>query len=278
MKKLYLNDLLNISDEEMENFKIRFNQFNPKERQNPLDLYICNPEAVNTTYLLWRARQRYFNVGQIALCLLKLSHDLWLLTTIKKITKDLNICNGISYEAEEVEKYKAYFGRVIIKFHKTFQTQGVYYKNVYKEMEVTQILPTTFQGDDFPGYDNVQLSYHQLANILQYGKRDWISALKNQKAVYLITDKNNGKLYVGSATSDSGMLLQRWSNYIANGHGGKKELLSIVNPHGFDYIKTYFQYSILENYNSKVDDHVILERESWWKDTLQSRAFGYNRN
>lgn len=39
-----------------------------------------------------------------------------------------------------------------------------------------------------------------------------------------------------------------------------------------------FQYSILENYNAKVDDNLILERESWLKETLQTRSFGYNSN
>ena len=105
-----------------------------------------------------------------------------------------------------------------------------------------------------------------------------MAALENQKAVYLITDANNGKLYVGSATSKNKMLLQRWSNYIENGHGGNKELKELVEKKGFDYVKKYFQYSILENYNAKVDDHVILERESWWKETLQSRKHGYNAN
>ena len=74
------------------------------------------------------------------------------------------------------------------------------------------------------------------------------------------------------------MLLQRWSNYVANGHGGNKELIELVNEKGFDYVKQNFQYSILENYNTKIDDHVILERESWWKEILQSRGFGYNSN
>lgn len=72
------------------------------------------------------------------------------------------------------------------------------------------------------------------------------------------------------------MLLQRWKSYIFDGHGGNKELKILVAEKGFDYIKQNFQYSILENYNSKVDDHVILERESWWKETLQTRVFGYN--
>lgn len=105
-----------------------------------------------------------------------------------------------------------------------------------------------------------------------------MAALQNQKAVYLITDRSNGKLYVGSATSDNGMLLQRWENHIDSGHGGNKELIELVNKEGIDYIKRNFQYSVLENYNAKVDDSVILERESWWKETLQSRKFGYNAN
>ncbi|MBR2895186.1 MAG: GIY-YIG nuclease family protein, partial [Oscillospiraceae bacterium] len=114
--------------------------------------------------------------------------------------------------------------------------------------------------------------------ILERRKQSWIAALENQKAVYLITDKNTGKLYVGSALSDNGMLLQRWQNYIANGHGGNVELRALVNEKGFEYVKQYFQYSILENYNAKIDDSVVRKRESWWKETLQSKPFGYNGN
>ena len=44
------------------------------------------------------------------------------------------------------------------------------------------------------------------------------------------------------------------------------------------YVKQNFQYAILENYNAKIDDKVVLQRESWWKETLQSRSFGYNKN
>ena len=47
---------------------------------------------------------------------------------------------------------------------------------------------------------------------------------------------------------------------------------------GFDYIKENFQYTILENYNSKVDDEYVLKRESYWKEVFQSRKFGYNKN
>lgn len=276
MQKIYLNDLLQFKQEELGNIKIKFNQWNGSD--DPMELYQNNPDIVNSQWLFWRSARRYFYVGQLAVCLLKLSGDSWLLTTIKKVTKELDVYNGINYEGEELEKYKPYFGRVIIKYHKTTQQQGRYYGEICDELEVQQILPAAFDGDDFPGYDKVRISYNQLEIVLNRGKRDWIAALENQKAVYLITDKSNGKLYVGSATSNDGMLLQRWRSYIANGHGGNKELVELVKNNGLDHIKQNFQYSILENYNAKVDDHVILERESWWKETLQTRAFGYNSN
>ena len=276
MQGLLLKDLLRFSEEELNRVKIKFNQHNGFD--NPMDLYKNNPEIVNTQWLFWNTKQRYFDVGQIAICLLKLSNDLWLLTTIKLVTKDLGVSGGISFEGEEIERFQPLFGRVIVQYHKTSQSQGRWFTSLQDELVVNQILPDCFDGDDFPGYDKVRLSFRQLEAIITLGKKDWVAALGNQKAVYLITDKHNGKLYVGSATSNTGMLLQRWSNYVNNGHGGNKELVALVEREGFDYVRENFQYSILENYNAKVDDHIILERESWWKETLQSRVWGYNSN
>ena len=276
MQGLLLKDLLRFSEEELNRVKIKFNQHNGFD--TPMDLYKNNPEIVNTQWLFWNTKQRYFDVGQIAICLLKLSYDLWLLTTIKLVTKDLGVSGGISFEGEEIERFLPLFGRVIVQYHKTSQSQGRWFTSLQDELVVSQILPDCFDGDDFPGYDKVRLSFRQLEAIITRGKKDWVAALGNQKAVYLITDKHNGKLYVGSATSNTGMLLQRWSNYVNNGHGGNKELVALVEREGFDYVRENFQYSILENYNAKVDDHIILERESWWKETLQSRVWGYNSN
>lgn len=274
--QITLNDLLQFRREDFSNIKIKLNQSNGID--DPMELYQQNPEIVNTQWLFWKGQRRYFREGQIAICFLKLSRDTWLLTTIKRITKDLNICDGISYEGCELDEYKKYYGRVIVKYHKTFQSQGIYYGRICDELVVNQILPTTFDGYDFPGYDNVKLTYRQLETVIHQNKKDWTAALENQKGVYLITDTNNGKMYVGSATSNHGMLLQRWSNYVANGHGGNKELVELVTREGFDYVKMFFQYSILENFNAKVDDRIILKRESWWKETLKSRIFGYNSN
>ena len=276
MKKILIDDLLHIPPEIAGGVKVKFNQHNGYN--DPMELYLQEPDTVNTQWLFWRTKQRYFNVGQIAICLLKLSYDTWLLTTIKRVTKELGVYDGINYEGEELEEYRQYYGRVIIKYHKTAQTQGMFYSTVQKDLEVLQLLPAAFDGEEFPGYDNVRLSYLQLATIIQRRKQSWVAALENQKAVYLITDTSNGKLYVGSATSDKGMLLARWSSYVENGHGGNKELIALVREKVHEYVQQHFQYTIQENYNARIDDHVVLKRESWWKETLQSRKFGYNDN
>ncbi len=276
MAKIMLNDLLHFDAAEVPNVRVKFNISNGYD--DPLDLYKTNPDEVNVTWFLWHDDRRYFNVGQTAICLLKLRGDQWLLTTIKKITRLLDVTDGVGYDADEVKEYEQYFGRLVVEYHNPCRTMGRKYENVMDELEVVQILNEQYTGNEFPGYENVRLSYPLLKNIVDRQLPGWVDALRNQKAVYLITDTKTGKMYVGSATSQTGMLLQRWSSYAADGHGGNVELRELVKQQGFDYVKDNFQYSILENYNARMDDEYILKRESWWKETLCTRTHGYNKN
>ena len=276
MAKIMLNDLLRFDAAEVPNVRVKFNIYNGYD--DPLDLYKTNPDEVNVTWFLWHDDRRYFNVGQTAICLLKLRGDQWLLTTIKKITRLLDVTDGVGYDADEVKEYEQYFGRLVVEYHNPCRTMGRKYENVMDELEVVQILNEQYTGNEFPGYENVRLSYPLLKNIVDRQLPGWVDALRNQKAVYLITATKTGKLYVGSATSQTGMLLQRWSSYAADGHGGNIELRELVKQQGLDYVKENFQYSILENYNARMDDGYILKRESWWKETLCTRTHGYNKN
>ena len=277
MQSILLSDLIGPLDGQ--SVKIKFNIFNGYD--DPMVLYMKNPEIINNQWLFWREKNKNFKIGEIAICLLKIGYDQWLLTTIKKITNDLNIRNGINYEGTELPEYSKYYGRIILSFHKTLQNPVVTKDTVWNQLEVLQILSSPFDGIDFPGYDSVNITFHELEPIITRHKKDWIKALENQKAIYLISDKSNGKLYLGSATGDNGMLLQRWSAYIANGHGGNVELRKITEDpsKGFSYVQENFSYAILENYNARVDKNFILKRESWWKSTLKTRVpFGYNMN
>ncbi|GMO36968.1 MAG: hypothetical protein Ta2B_16840 [Termitinemataceae bacterium] len=276
-----LNDILKIDNATLENVKVRLMTVPSDDPQNnPLEHYKRNPDEVTTKWFLWKQEKqgRPFQVGQIGIGLLNIDKDKWLLVTIKEIVKELEKTeSGVHYEAEEIKEYSKFFGRVVIKYHNEVQMLNRKSESIMDELEVFEIMSTYYEGDDFPGYENVTLSWDQLYTIIDRGKKDWITALKNQKGVYLITDKKNGKQYVGSAYGEE-MILQRWHNYIENGHGGTKEIKELVKRNGLDYIKKNFQYSILEIYKNNTADDLIRNRESWWKNALCSRVFGYNAN
>lgn len=281
---LKLNDLLNLSDEDLSVTKIRLNTNNGKN--NPIDIFKSNPrELLDWNY--WN--NKTYKVGQISIGLVNMGDDKWLLFTVGKIVKMRNFPidgqglrsvdgKGVEVEYETIEDYNDLYGRVIIRYHNDSQNMFRNARPLIDELVISAILPSVYSGFEFPGYDKVCLSYNELKTIVQGNFPTYKAALENQKAVYLLSDKSNGKLYVGSATAKYGMLLARWRAYVDNGHGGNECLKELVREKGFDYIKQNFQYTIIENFNSKVDDDYVLSRESYWKKVLLTRTFGYNKN
>ena len=88
--------------------------------------------------------------------------------------------------------------------------------------------------------------------------------------MYVITNTDNGKLYVGSATGRNG-IYQRWQDYIRDGHGNDTGLIAIVKQHGLEYVQTHFRYTLLEHYDFTVPKDVVLARESYWKEALDTQ-------
>ncbi|MDO4202946.1 MAG: hypothetical protein Q4D07_00375 [Selenomonadaceae bacterium] len=170
MKKILINDLLRIPDSEIPNVRIKLNIDNGYT--DPLEEYKANPDLVNINWFLWHNKRRYFHAGNIAICLLYLYNDEWLLTTIKRITKELDVTDKIGYEAEEKTEYGNYFGRLVIKFHNTERSMGRTYESLMNDLEVLKVLESTYDGDDFPGYENIRVSYSQLKTIIDRKKVD----------------------------------------------------------------------------------------------------------
>lgn len=275
MKKFYLNDLLQLSREEIAKTKIKLN-VSTKDK-NPLDIYKRNPKDI-LEWNYWN-NQKYL-IGQISICLVRLGQDRWLFCHLGRIKGVINIPKdtGVGYIYDEDDRYECFYGRVIVKYHNSSKKVFRRASSLIQELEVVEILPSIYTGFDFPGYENVHLTWKELHTIVKGNYPSYQNALRQQKAVYLITDTQTGKLYVGSATSKRGMLLDRWSNYAHSGHGGNKELRQLIKNKGFDCIKKYFTYTIIENYNKNVSDDYIWSRESYWKNVLKTRTFGYNDN
>jgi hypothetical protein len=271
MANIKLNDILKLDN--LENVKVRFNLMF-KNNWNPIEIFKNNEikTLLDGQYRNYDKNKSY-KEGQITLGFIRIktNEDFWLLFHIGKITKDLNVFNGIGYEYETLSEYEKYFGRLIIKFKNKSQNMIRNAESVINDCEVAQILPDIFDNDIFPGYDKINISWEEMSRVIE--KVAWKTALQNQKGVYLITDILNGKKYVGKASGGE-MILGRWKSYVKTGHGGN-ERLKILE---FDYIKKNFRYSILDIYKSTTDDEIINERENWWKEILQSKKFGYNDN
>ena len=269
--KVMLNDILQIKD--LDNVKIRLNVMFGGN-WNPIEIFKDGNinEILKGHYWNYSSKKSYKD-GQttVGLIRIKPNEDLWLLIHVGKITKDLNKFNDVGYEFEVLEKYRKYFGRIIVKYKNSSQTLIRNALTIINDCEIHQILPDVFDNDLFPGYESVNISWQELTRVID--KESWKTALQNQKAVYLITDISNGKKYVGSAYAEN-MLLNRWQNYVKSRHGGNIQLKQLSKEH----IESNFRYSILDIFKSTTDDKVILSRESWWKDTLLTRKFGYNSN
>ena len=221
----------------------------------------------------WQEGQNQKNFERkYILSLIYWNRDEWLFAGIYEsisVKEVIGICK-YKYETKLLNIADEFIGKLIISFKKDFRASYLLLENHLSNMDVLEI-KRELTKIDFPGYDKVNVSWVELSNMIE--TESWKTALENQKGVYLITDTLTGKMYVGSAYGEN-MILGRCRNYVSNGHGGNVELKKI----DFDYIKANFKYSILDIFKSTIDDTVIIQRESWWKETLMTRQFGYNKN
>lgn len=113
----------------------------------------------------------------------------------------------IGYDLDVVKEYESLIGRLEIDFERYQGMRGRAFRleSYMESMYVSQITEEPYAGVDFPGYDNVYIDYSDLVQVVHRQKQDWKVALENMKGVYVITDKSNGKKYVGSAYGQSGI-------------------------------------------------------------------------
>lgn len=193
------------------------------------------------------------------------------------------VFNGPGYILTLMDDYQEYRKRLIIKTEKPIG-RNLYnrrYESVQSQLnpEIYELAPDTKLGH-FPGYQNVSLKHKDMQHIINSDEPSWKQALSNVKGVYVVTDTNNGSLYIGSASGSADGIWQRWSGYadIGNLTGGNKEFAEIMKNKGENYLINNFQYSILEIFDTKTKMETIIERENYWKNVLDTKKHGMNHN
>ena len=256
-------------------YKMHFAVWNQYE--HPLDVYVRDPDEW-AGWNKWRnpTGRDDFNRKYI-FSLIRYYHrpDTWLFGGIFEV---LERKAGAHYDIRLTDQYQEYIGRMLFT-HPGPGARGRSFlpESYFDRLTVSQLFEKPYQGEAFPGYEYIAHDFSQLESIIHQSKPDWKSALESVKGIYLITDKSNGKMYVGSAYGGAG-IWSRWSCYIGTGHGWDDELTKLIKDYGLEYARINFQLSLLEFMNMKSDDQTVIAREQFWKKVLLSREFGYNKN
>lgn len=135
----------------------------------------------------------------------------------------------------------------------------------YPILDVADVEP-----EPFPGFDHLVIDHDRLQAVVRdpiYAA--WRTALSSVIGIYLITDTSDGRHYVGKADGQE-TLLQRWTAYATNGHGGNAGLKRRDS--------TKFRYSVLRVLDPSSAEADINAVEKHYKDALDSRRHGLNEN
>jgi len=179
------------------------------------------------------------------------------------------------YDLERVAAADEWLGRLFVGSAYNARHSRPTGEHLADDLTVLELLPERFTVGDFPGYNQVQLTKGNLDLVVRHNIESWRSALSSVKGIYLISDSSTGKLYVGKADGADG-LWGRWCTYARTNHGHNIALMEEFGIEAPPERKYDLRFSILEIAPVTVTD--LDDRESHWKNVLDSRVFGYNRN
>jgi hypothetical protein len=166
------------------------------------------------------------------------------------------------YELELSSELAGLSGRLLIEWGAGYRS---WIQRADRQSKPVLELRREFSEPAFPGFSAFICRFSEIETL----PAGWLSALSSTRGIYLLTCPKTKEQYVGSASGSNGFL-GRWRDYAASGHGGN---VGLKSRDASDY-----QISILETVGSGATELEVLKLEALWKDKLQSREMGLNRN
>jgi hypothetical protein len=270
---MQLFQMLQLLDAEVkpEHCKIHLASWNGED--DPYDVYL------EGRFDEWQALQNKKNFErQLVVSLIALARpSQWLFAGVHDAQGCEAQGDGIVYRLRRRPGPNELDGRLIVRFERPGRQAYLLGEEWARSIEVAEILAERRRTSEFPGVRRPVLTKKGLDVIVKEGTESWRSALRSVAGVYVIADRRNGKLYVGSATGEGG-IWDRWTAYSETGHGDNKELKDLLAQEGHAYADN-FQFGVLETADTHATADDITERESYWKRLLDTRVpHGYNAN
>jgi hypothetical protein len=166
------------------------------------------------------------------------------------------------YDTALIEPLRDFAGRLFIEWGTGYLA---WVQRADNQDKVIVELHASFKEPEFPGF----LAFIKPLSDISTLPKTWIVPLRATRGIYLLTCPKTKEQYVGSASGEDGFW-GRWQSYVQTGHGGN-EGLKTRDP-------SDYQVSILEIAGSNLTPDEIRQLEQRWKQKLQSREMGLNRN
>lgn len=167
------------------------------------------------------------------------------------------------YELTPLPEFAEFEGRLVVDWGPG--TRAWIQRADLQNKPVLELKRDAHQDPPFPGFLNLITRLSEITTL----PVSWIQALRSSKGIYLLSCPRTKEQYVGKASSIDGFY-GRWTNYVETGHGGN---VALKSRDASDY-----QVCILEVAGSAATDQQINDMETLWKNRLQSRDMGLNRN
>ena len=244
----------------------------------PLDDFVADREEWDT----WNGSPRKQDVFSrdfiFAFMDFYTEEDRWLFGGAYRVLDRTRNGKNIKYKIRLLDESEPFIGRLKLQFKRPGRTKAFKLERYYEQLVVSEILPEAYTGEVFCGYDQIDIAFPMLEQIISRQRPDWRAALVNAKGIYLITDTLTGKRYVGSAYGATG-IWSRWECYVGTCHGYNDELTRLIARRRRGYARRFFRFALLEYFSMKADDDFVIRRETYWKEVLLSRGkYGYNDN
>ncbi|MDA8010060.1 MAG: hypothetical protein MPK75_10185 [Alphaproteobacteria bacterium] len=251
---------------------------------HPLDAFIQNPAERKAWNEYQTARDDFNRKYIVLLAKYYTKPDTWLYYGTFRVKKRIpGKTGGVSYRVEEVDDDEGLIGRVKIRAVVKSRQRRLLYGEFAKKVTGMEVLSDPYNGPDFPGAEDINMTFGTLRAKYQSHDREWEKALSKIGGVYVITDVKHNKRYVGVAAN----IWHRWAMYAETGGTGhnkglKEFLTDMENQQSrISYALHYLRFSILESWKVEAKDrHESRARESHWKRVMLSskNQFGYNHN
>lgn len=255
-----------------ERTKIHLATFNGEE--HPLDVYLAGRFD---EWQRWQTRRNFDREFVLSLIDIRATNQ-WLFAGVHLSAEPAPKPDGGEYRYPLVELASCaeLNGRLVAHFERPGRQAYLNGEAWAENLRMSEIKPIKLSIREFPGFRNVDLTLDELQLITSQSIASWRSALSSVAGIYLISDAESGKLYVGQACGEGG-IWQRWVAYAGTGHGGNVELKQLLQSEGASRASS-FRFSILEIADIHESDQDINGREAHWKRVLLSRDHGLNSN